>query len=101
MAYQVNWLPDAIDDVDAIAAYIAVDSPAHAAAVVARMLASANELALLPLSYRRVPEWNDDAVRQRMVYSYRLVFRIRGEVIEVLAVIHGARLLPNEIRGRL
>ncbi|MFN0137367.1 MAG: type II toxin-antitoxin system RelE/ParE family toxin [Phycisphaerae bacterium] len=102
MAYEVTWLPGAIDDLDAIAAYIAVDSPAHAAAVVTRMLASAADLAIFPLSFHRVPEWNDDAVRQRVVYSYRLMFRVREEAqeIEVLAVIHGARLLPDELRDR-
>ncbi len=55
-----------------------------------------------PLSYRRVPEWNDDAVRQRIIYSYRLIFRVLHDArrIEVLAVIHGARLLPDEIHER-
>ena len=48
MAYQVTWLPGAIDDLDAIAAYIAADSPAHAAAVVARMLTCVAVIAALP-----------------------------------------------------
>jgi toxin ParE1/3/4 len=102
MAYQVTWLPGAIEDLDAIAAYIAADSPAHAAAVVARTLACAADLALFPFSNRRVPEWDDNAVRQQTVYSYRLVFRIREapQLIEVLAIIHGARILPVELRDR-
>jgi plasmid stabilization system protein ParE len=102
MAYQVTWLPGAIDDLDAIAAYIAADSPAHAASVVQRMLESAAGLANFPFAYRRVPEWNDDAVRERILYSYRLIFRVRREagLIEILAVIHGARLLPDDLRER-
>jgi plasmid stabilization system protein ParE len=44
-----------IDDLDAIAAYIAADSPAHAAAVVARMLTCAAELQLFPRSHGRAP----------------------------------------------
>lgn len=102
MAYQVNWLPGAIDDLDSISSYIAADSPAHAAAVVSRMLACAVDLAHLPYSWNRVAEWDDESVRERIVYSYRLLYRIkeRARVIEVLAVIHGARLLPDEIRSR-
>jgi toxin ParE1/3/4 len=102
MAYQVAWLPGAIEDLDAIAAYIAVDSPAHAAAVVARTLACAADLARFPFSCRRVPEWDDNAVRQQTVYSYRLIFRVRedSQRIEVLAIVHGARLLPDEIHDR-
>lgn len=100
MAYQVTWLPGAIDDLNSIANYIAPDSPVHAASVVSRMLASATEASLLPYSCGRVQECEDQCVRQRIVFSYRLIFRIhesRNE-IEVLTVIHGARLLPEEFR---
>lgn len=102
MAYQVSWLPAAVQDLDSIAAYIATDSPAHAAAVVARMFAAATEISSYPLACARVPEWDDDTVRQRIVFSYRLIFRVRADQqqIEVLAVIHGARLLPDELRDR-
>jgi toxin ParE1/3/4 len=103
MADQVSWLPGAIDDLDAIAAYIAADSPAHAAAVVARVLACAADLPRFPRSGRRIPELDDDAIRERGVYSYRLIYRARegSPLIEVLAVIHGARLFPDEVRERL
>jgi len=103
MADQVSWLPSAIGDLEAIAAYIAADSPAHAAAVVARMLVCAAELPRFPRSCRRVPELDDHGIRERHVYSYRLIFRVceAAQTIEVLAVIHGARLLPNDIRERL
>lgn len=102
MAAKVSWLPGAIDDLEAIAAYIAIDSPAHAGAVVSRVLACAAELPQFPRSWRIVPELDDDDVRERSVYSYRLIFRIglAPEAVVILAVIHGARLLPNEIRDR-
>lgn len=102
MAYQVSWLPAAIDDLDAIASYIGRDSPAHAAAVVSRMFAAAIEVSNFPMACARVLEWDHDMVRQRIVYSYRLIFRASTdpEQIEVLAVIHGARLLPEELRNR-
>ena len=47
-----------------------------------------------------VPEWDDDTLRQRIVYSDRLIYRVRDERVEVLTVIHGARLLPGSIRSR-
>jgi toxin ParE1/3/4 len=66
------------------------------------MLGSAAGLAAVPFAWRPVPEWNDDTVRQRIVYSYRLIFRVKPaeQQIEVLAVIHGARLLPDELGDR-
>jgi toxin ParE1/3/4 len=38
MAYSVVWSPNALDDVDEIAAYITRDSPTYAAAVVEKIL---------------------------------------------------------------
>lgn len=66
------------------------------------MLACAMDLTQLPYSWNCVAEWNDESVRERIVYSYRLIYRIKekDKIIEVLAVIHGARLLPDGIRFR-
>jgi len=96
MARQVVWLPTAIDDLDAIAAHVATDSPTYAAAVVGEMLTSAAQLRDFPEMGRRVPEWNDDRIRERFVHSYRLIYRLTAEALQVLAVIHGARILPDE-----
>jgi toxin ParE1/3/4 len=38
MAYSVVWSPNALDDVDEIAVYIARDLPTYAAAVVKKVL---------------------------------------------------------------
>jgi toxin ParE1/3/4 len=40
-----------------------------------------------------VPEFEDEALRERFVYSYRVIYRIQGQTITVAAVIHGNRLL--------
>ena len=50
---------------------------------------------------RQVPERGDARYREKIVYSYRLIDRaVSPERIEVLAVIHGARLLPDVVRDR-
>lgn len=98
MARQVIWLPTAIADLDAIACYIAADSTAYAASVVDEMLSTAARLADFPELGRRVPEWNDDRIRERVVYSYRLIYRLTAEAVQILAVIHGARILPDQPR---
>jgi len=58
---QVVWSPQAIDDGDAIAAYIARDSPAYAATTVDRILKTTRNLSNFPCSGRIVPEFNDPA----------------------------------------
>ena len=95
---QVVWLPAALDDLDGIADYIAADSPRYAAAVVERFKAASRDLARFPRIGPRVREWDDDSYRQRIIYSYRLIYRLRDDRVEILAVIHGARLLPDDLR---
>jgi plasmid stabilization system protein ParE len=52
MAYQVVWSPRAIEDVDAIAGFIARDSPAYASIVVDKILQATRSLENFPLSGR-------------------------------------------------
>jgi len=48
-----------------------------------------------PLAGRAVSELGDAQVRERFLYSYRLIYEIRPDRIEVLAVLHGRRLLES------
>lgn len=101
MARQVVWSPEAAEDVEAIAAYIARDSAFYAAAVVEKLLTTAAQLPSFPEVGRMVPELNDDTIRERLVYSYRLIYRLRAEDILIVAVIHGRRLLEAAVDDRL
>ncbi len=100
MDRQVRWLPAAVDDLDEIAAFIATDSPAYASAVVSRVLSLAAGLGGLPHIGRRVPEWGDEAIRERVACSYRLIYRVSEDDVLIIALIHGARLLKDELRDR-
>jgi len=100
MAHQVNWLPAALDDLESISESIAGDSPGYAAAVVDRVFTEARKLREFPQMGRRVPEWHDDHIRELVIYSYRLIYQIQTSSILVLAVIHGARILPEDLRDR-
>jgi len=96
----VVWSPEALEDVEDIAAYIARDSQFYAGAVVERILATASGLNQFPQSGRIVPEAGQPDLRERFVYSYRLIYRVEPSRILVLAVTHGKRLLDEEIAKR-
>ena len=96
MAYSVVWSPNALDDVDEIAAYIARDSPTYAAAVVDKILDITRNLQNFPLLGRAVPESNDESIRERFVYSYRIIYQVQEETITIIAVVHGKRLLESK-----
>lgn len=51
----------------------------------------------VPRKGYKVPELNEDAVRELGLYSYRILYEIKpGNLIEVLAVIHKRRHLEAE-----
>ena len=96
MAYEVKWSPDALEDLEDIAAFIARDSTRYASAVVEKVIEVADSLQEMPLRGRVVPEFGDENIRELFVYSYRLIYRMYENRGLVLALIHGRRLL-NEL----
>ena len=93
MAYRLAWSPEAIEDIEAIASYIERDSPWYARAVVSKIVETAESIPDYPELGRIVPEIDDRSIRERFVYSYRIIYRIEQERILVATVVHGSRLL--------
>lgn len=90
---EVRWTPQAADDLEAIANFIAADSPQYAKLFAMDVLVAVERMADFPNSGRVVPELKDPAIREILFGSYRIVYRVRGDLVEVLTVYHGARLL--------
>jgi toxin ParE1/3/4 len=93
MARRLGWSPEAIEDIEAIASYIERDSPWYARAVAARIVETAETIPDFPEIGRIVPEIGNSSIRERFVYSYRIIYRIETQRILIAAVIHGSRLL--------
>ena len=79
MAYRVEWSLRAVEDLDAIAQYIATDSEAYAASVVKTILTTTSNFSRFPFSGRIVPELGDERIREWFLYSYRVIYRIEDE----------------------
>jgi plasmid stabilization system protein ParE len=90
---EVRWTPQAADDLEAVADFIATDSPHYARLFTMDVLAAVERLADFPNSGRVVPELKDPAIREILFGSYRIVYRVKGDLVELLTVYHGARLL--------
>ncbi len=96
---EVRWTPQASDDLEAIAGFISEDSPHYASIFVIDVLAAAERLADFPRSGRMVPETQDTCVREILLGNYRIVYRMREGLVEILTVYHGAKLLdPSRLR---
>ncbi len=91
---QLIWTRPALEDVQEIRAYIARDSPRYARVVAERIVAAVERLHDHPLSGRVVPELGQTTLREVIEPPYRIVYRIRAELLEVLTVVHSARQFP-------
>ena len=89
---RIVWAPQAIEDVEAIRAYVARDSPHSADLLVEQLVSAVARLEDNPLSGRVVPEVGDEALREVTYSNYRIVYRLRLDLAEVVTVFHGARL---------
>jgi addiction module RelE/StbE family toxin len=93
MASGIGWSQRALRDVEGIADYIAKDSPAYAAVVVRNIIAQTKMLSQFPRSGRKVPEFDDEGIRELLAYGYRIIYRIEQDRVIISAVIHGKRTL--------
>jgi plasmid stabilization system protein ParE len=93
----VKWTAHAKGQLRHIHDYIAQDSPLYARRVSEELVQKTIGLNALPRKGRKVPELNEDAVRELGLYSYRILYEIKSDnLVEVLAVIHKRRHLEPE-----
>jgi len=92
---KVHFTETASEQLDGIYAYIANDSPRYAQRVIDQITRKANMIGVMPLAAGIVPEYGRQDVREVFLYQYRIIYRILSDQIDVVAVIHGARLLPE------
>ncbi len=92
---EIRWTEQALNDVDAIADYIARDSSHYARLFVQKIFMAVNRLYLFPESGRIVPETGRNEIREIILGNYRIIYRTRSNLVEILAIYHSARLLDT------
>lgn len=97
---RIIWTDEASDSLAAVHDYIARDSVRYAVSVCADIVDAVDQLKVFPESGRVVPELADPAYRELIHGSYRIVYRVPArDLVEVLTVYHGARMLRLELPG--
>ena len=88
---QVIWAEPALNDLDAIADYIALDNPAAASELVRRVFAHVDQLLIHPDSGSKPRELRGGRYRQIVELPCRIFYRREGETVYVLYVMRGER----------
>jgi plasmid stabilization system protein ParE len=89
------WTDPSIEDLRSVRDYIARDSDYYAADFIEQMILSVERLLRFPKLGRVVPEVQDENIRELLYRNYRIIYRIAGERIEILTIVHGSRDLTK------
>jgi addiction module RelE/StbE family toxin len=95
---KVYWTLNAIKHLTNIYEYIALNSPTYARRLVDRITQRSEQISTQPFSGRKVLEYETEDIRELIEKLYRIIYRLKQDQIDLLAVIHGAQLLPEEIK---
>jgi toxin ParE1/3/4 len=88
---KIEWTESAIADLESIHNYIEKDSNYYASRFIGRIIQAVERLMDSPEMGRRVPEVEEENIRELLFQNYRIMYRVAPQNILVLAVIHGAR----------
>jgi toxin ParE1/3/4 len=91
----ITWAETAADQLQAARDYLARSSPAYAQTLTERIVARTEALDGQPLVGVEVPEYGDPDIREVFEHPYRIIYRVNGPDIQVVAVIHSSRRMPR------
>jgi len=91
------WSPRSLQDLDNACEYIARDSPRYAYLFAERIVRFIETIPDQPLLGAVVQEYNRQDLRERLFQNYRIVYRVKADSVEIVSLIHAARLLPPSL----
>ncbi|TKB66943.1 MAG: type II toxin-antitoxin system RelE/ParE family toxin [Nitrospira sp.] len=98
---EVIWTEPALNDLDAIADYIALDNPEAARRLVRKIFRHVGQLADYPRSGSKPPELKGWRYRQIVEAPCRVFYRQEGPRVFILYVMRSQRLLrPDRLSTR-
>jgi addiction module RelE/StbE family toxin len=93
----VHWTEQSIEDIDAIANYISLQSPKFASLQVQKIFEKVEILESQSFIGRVVPEMRNKMIRELLLGNYRIIYRIvSASRIDILTVHHSAMKLPKK-----
>ena len=95
MAKPIRWSPRAVSNFEQICEYIAKDSEHYARLFAKKINTIVKTIPQFPLSGRIVPEYKNENLREKIYQNYRIVYRLKEEIIEIVTICHGAKRLRD------
>jgi len=90
---KIKWSKESIEDLIEIHHYISQDSPHYARVFIERIVEITEHLEYFPAIGRRVPETDNPIIKEIFYRNYRIIYQIKSNILEIITVIHGRRIL--------
>lgn len=85
------WSPQALRDLENIAEYYAKEFPQYSERLTEEIFKKTRLLEQFPQLGRVVPELQIDSIREIIYRSYRIIYWVEEDNVEILTIFHSAR----------
>ena len=88
----IIWSPKAVSQLENIFNYINKDSKIYSKIVVQQIISFVEKISINPKAGRIMIEFSDQEILERRYGNYRIIYRIRNEHIEIIAIFHTSQI---------
>ncbi|TFG63810.1 MAG: type II toxin-antitoxin system RelE/ParE family toxin [Nitrospirales bacterium] len=102
--YKIIWAESAEKDLCRILEYVARDNPTHAVKIFNTIKRKTSNLYHAPTQGRIIPELKEEGIlqyRELVIPPWRVMYRIAGQSVLVLAVLDSRRNIEDILLGKL
>ncbi len=97
---KVIWSQESLKQLIEIEIFISKDSPDRAAKFINKLIERGEKIKEYPYKGRVVAEFSVSEIREVFVKSYRIVYRISEDQIEILTVFEGHQMLNSGVLSK-
>jgi toxin ParE1/3/4 len=93
---EIRWSLQAANELEEICIYFDKNSPQYANLFAFKVIESIQKLTTFPEIGRIVPEIENQNIRELFYKSYRIIYRIQQDCIEIVSIFHGSRIINKD-----
>ncbi len=93
MKKRLLWTDSSLIDLQLIYDYISNDAETYAPVFISELMEKVDAIPEFPEIGRKVPEKDDKNIREILFNSYRLIYKISSDRIEIVSVVHQRKQL--------
>ena len=90
---EIRWSPLAIEDYDSLIRYYEKTTPKFAQNLAKKIIYIIENLTKFPKMGRIVPELEIKEIREIIYRNFRIIYRLKKDILEIARIIHGSRIL--------